>query len=123
MKIYIGHSNELNFEKELYQPVRNSNLNRDHEIILPHEIYDNAVDFVTRDIIKKSDLMIAEVSYPSTELGIEIGWADTSKCPIICIYKKNHKISESLKVVTNHFVEYVDVRDLIDKISTIISTR
>ena len=87
MKIYIGHAKKLDFKKELYQPIRESQLNALHEIILPHEIHEEASDFVTRDIIKTCDVVIAEVSFPATGLGIELGWADSASVSIICIYK------------------------------------
>jgi len=120
MKIYIGHANVLDFKKELYQPIRDSQLNTTHEIILPHEVYENASDFVTRDIIKTCDVMIAEVSFPATGLGIELGWADCAVVPIICIYKKGQKISRSLKVVSDNFIEYTDTDDMISKIGDAI---
>lgn len=118
MKIYIGHSKELDYKKELYQPIRESNLNSEHEIILPHEIFEEASDFVTKNIIKECDVMIAEVTFPSTVLGIELGRADSFECPIICIYRKDVKISSSLKVVCNNFIEYTDKKDLIEKVDS-----
>lgn len=114
MKIYIGHSTELNFKEELYLPIRESQLNSEYEIILPHE----ASDFVTKDTIKTCDVMVADVSFPSTGLGIELGWANSFGCPIICIYRKGSKISGSLKVVCNDFIEYTDKGDLIKKLSS-----
>lgn len=116
MKIYIGHSREFNYKEELYKPIRNSRLNDEHEIIFPHEVHEEAKDFVTRDIIKTCDVMVAEVSFPATGLGIELGWANSSKCPIICIYKKGSKISGSLKVICDKFIEYTDKKDLVDKL-------
>ena len=121
MKIYIGHSKELNFKEELYLPIRESQLNSKHEIILPHEFYQEASDFVTKDIIKTCDVMIAEVSFPSTGLGIELGRAESFGCPIICIYRKGSKISGSLKVVCKNFVEYKDKNDLIEKLASTLS--
>lgn len=120
MKIYIGHASKLDFKKELYQPIRESQLNLEHEIILPHEIYSEANDFVTRDIIKACDIMIAEVSFPATGLGIELGWADSVGVPIICIYREGQKVAGSLKVITDNFIEYTDVDDMINKIGDAI---
>lgn len=119
MKIYIGHSREFDFEEELYKPIRESQLNSEHEIILPHE---EGKSFVTRDIIKTSEVMIAEVSYPSTGLGIELGWANSLDCPIICIYQKNKTISGSLKAVCDNFIEYTDKNDMIEKIGKTLLT-
>jgi nucleoside 2-deoxyribosyltransferase len=121
MKIYIGHTKSLDYKNELYEPLRFSILNKEHEIILPHETHQNATDFVTRDIIKSCDLMIAEVSFSATGLGIEIGWADAFKCPIICIYRQGQKTSGSLKVVTDKFIEYTDRNDMIEKLILVIN--
>jgi nucleoside 2-deoxyribosyltransferase len=117
MKIYVGHSKELNFKDELYLPLRESQLNSVHEIILPHEIYQEAGDFTTKNIIKTCDVMIAEVSFPTTGMGIELGWANSFGIPIICIYRKGSKISGSLKVVCKNFVEYTVESDMIAKIN------
>jgi hypothetical protein len=122
MKIYIGHSKELNFKDDLYLPIRESQLNSEHEIILPHKIYQEASDFVTKDIIKTCDVMVAEVSFPATGLGIELGWANAFERPIICIYRKGSKISGSLKVVCKNFIEYTDKEDLIKKLGSALST-
>jgi len=70
MKIYFGHSKNFDFKKELYELIRKSELNKQHKIIFPHE----TEEFVnSKNIIKDCDLMIAEVTYPATSLGIELG--------------------------------------------------
>ncbi len=112
----------MNFKDDLYLPIRKSQLNSEYEIILPHEIYQEANDFVTKDIIKTCDLMVAEVSFPATGLGIELGWANAFECPIICIHRKGSKISDSLKVVCENFIEYTDKDDLIEKLGGALST-
>jgi len=117
MKIYIGHSREFDFKNELYKPIRESNLNSEHEIIFPHE---DEKEFITKDVIESCDLMIAEVSYPSIGLGIELGWANSFGRRIICINRKGAKASESLKAVCEKFVEYTDKDDLVSKIDSVL---
>lgn len=68
-------------------------------------------------MIRDTDVIIAEVSFPSTGLGIEIGWADTFKKPIICISKQDAKASSSLRAVSQVFIEYSTPEELIAKIS------
>ncbi|MBU1119493.1 hypothetical protein KKH43_06450 [Patescibacteria group bacterium] len=120
MKIYIGHSGEYDFKKELYEPIRLSVLNKKHGIVLPHE--QSLEQFESKNFLEKEcDVMIAEVSYPSTGLGIELGWADLFKCPIICIYQSGSKISNSLQVVCEKFVEYTDKDDMIKKLDSALS--
>jgi len=115
MKIYIAHSRNFDFQKELYNPIKNSPIGKEHTFIFPHE--ESGESFGSKELFKKGcDLIIAEVSHPSTSLGIELGWADMLNAPIICIYRKDSKISGSLKAVTKTFLEYSDTDDLINKI-------
>lgn len=113
MKIYVGHSNDWNYENELYNPILKSELNKKHDIILPHL---NNRSFDTKKVIEEADLFIAEVSRPSLGLGIEIGRAEQIGKKILCIYKKGEKVSSSLKYVDASLIEYNDEKDMIDKI-------
>jgi hypothetical protein len=118
MKIYVGHFRNFDYEKELYQPLRKSKLNNLAEIILPHE---NGREFYdSKAGLKDMDYMIAEVSYPSTGLGIEIGWADFYGIPIIAVYKHGAQPSGSVKRIAAHLVEYLSVNELIEQIQKII---
>ena len=65
------------------------------------------------------DIIIAEVSYPSTGQGIELGWADVFKIPIICIYKEGYKYSGSINKLTEKFIVYKNSQDLIKKLERI----
>lgn len=112
MKIYVGHSSEINFGEELYEPLRNSDLAEKHELVFPHEDSDELFD--SRDFLENEcDLFIAEVSQPSTGLGIELGWADQFGVPIICLYRESSSPSSSLKAVTDDFREYSDSGELV----------
>ncbi len=120
MKIYVSHSSSYDYQNELYQPLRTSELNRLHEIILPHE---NSIDqFNSKDYMKECSLILAEVSYPSTGQGIELGGANLYEAPIMCLYKKGTTPSASLKVVSDTFIEYENSEDMIHKLSEYLST-
>ena len=116
MKIFIAHSSSFDFKKELYKPLRESDLNTKHEIILPQE----EKETITKDIIKDVDILIAEVSYPSTGQGIELGWADIFNIPIVCIFKEGSKISQSLNHITNNMISYKDNKDMIAKLDKVL---
>lgn len=117
MKIYISHSSGYDFNSNLYNPLKNSSLSTDNEIFFPHD--DTVIN--TKKMIGSLDLVIAEVSYPTTGQGIELGWADMFNVPILCIYKKGSKISSSLKFITNNFLEYTDNFDMINKLVTYLT--
>lgn len=118
MKIYIGHSKDINYVEELYKPIREFELNNNHTFILPHEV--SASSNNSRAFYSEFDLFIAEVSMPATGLGIELGWAYDSNIPIVCISKKGKKISSALRAVTNNFFEYETSEELKDLLKIII---
>ena len=118
-KIYFCHSSAFDYQKDLYDPIRNSNLSTEYEVILPHE--DTHATLKTKDIIKGCDMVVAEVSYPATGMGIELGWADSYGVPIVCVYKNNAKLSSSLKFITDCFIEYSDAPGMITKVESYLS--
>lgn len=119
MRIYVAHSRDFDFKKELYEPIRQSSLNDKHTFVLPHETSDKP--FNSKDYLKnEADLLIAEVSKPSIGLGIELGWADIYGVPVVCIYRKGSKISGSLRVVSNNFIEYSNSEELVSGIERVL---
>ncbi len=60
--------------------------------------------------------MIAEVPFKNMGLGIEFGWADMMKVPIICAHRKGTKVPSSLKVISTRFVEYSNAKELVEGI-------
>ena len=118
MNIYVCHATSFDFRNELYTPLRNSSLNDEHTFILPHE--ENDEQFSSKQLFqsKKCDLVLAEVSFPSTGAGIELGWADVFDIPLLCIYQKGTKYSGALNLLTNTFIAYEDQDDLVKKLST-----
>lgn len=118
MNIYIAHSQNFDFKVELYDSIKKSSLFKENVFVFPHEKEGEFLN--SKEIIKNScELVIAEVSYPSTGLGVELGWANAYNVPIICLYKEGCKISQSLKVLTNDFLEYSNKEDLIKKINNL----
>ncbi len=119
MKIYIAHSSGFNYEEELYAPIRKSELSKEHKIIFPHE--KSAAQFNSKEFLKKeANLVIAEISYPSTGMGIELGWADYLNLPVICVYKKNSNYSKATIVIAKEMIEYLNSSELIKKLTNSI---
>ncbi len=116
MLIYLGHSTAFNYEDTLYLPLKNSALWAQHSFILPHE---NQADLTpTKKLIQTIDLMVAEVSYPSTGLGIELGWANNANRDILCVSHQDARPSLSLKYISQYFLTYSDPKDLIHQLTT-----
>ncbi len=98
MRIHVIHSSGFDYENELYKPLRK--LRQRHEVFLPHEGEPRS----TRELIKRIDP--AEVSFPSTGMGVELGWASCYGKRILAIYRKGTKPSSSIKFLTDWMVEY-----------------
>ncbi|NTU73104.1 hypothetical protein HGB07_02935 [Candidatus Roizmanbacteria bacterium] len=120
MKIYISHSTHADYENNLYQVLRNSELNNKYEIFLPHE--QSVAPVSSKDYIKQCDLVVAEVSYPATGQGIELGWANVFETPIVCVFKKGAKTARSLQIVSTDFIEYESGADLVQKLAAYLSS-
>jgi hypothetical protein len=111
MDIYVGHPSRIDFEGELYTPLRESSFNEDHNLVFPHEesgLFDSKA--FLRD---EADVFLAEVSKPSTGLGIELGWADLFDVPVIGLFRRGSEPSFSLKPVTRRLIEYSDEDELV----------
>jgi hypothetical protein len=115
MQIYICHSREFDYQHGLYQPLKNSALYKEHIFIFPHDTKKQTHS--SKKIISMCDLVIAEVSYPSTGLGIELGWAELMGKKIVCIHHESTNPSSSLKSITSDFIVYADRKTMIDAIS------
>ncbi|KKQ51787.1 hypothetical protein A2865_03275 [Candidatus Woesebacteria bacterium RIFCSPHIGHO2_01_FULL_39_17] len=114
MKIFVSHSSSYDYVNKLYKPLQKSQINKDHKIFLLHE---DRKDVLTKDIIKKSDVIVAEVSFPSTGQGIELGWANLYNIPIICCYQYASKPSGSLKYLAKDFIIYKNKDQMIEKLA------
>ena len=110
MRIYLAHSSNYDYINNIYKPILN-----DEElskiITLPHMEKDN---MHYRNYYEDFDLVIAEVSNPSTGMGIELGFFYDDKVPIYCIYKG--KYSKSIEAVTNKIYEYNSIVYIIKRI-------
>lgn len=118
LKIYVAHANSFDFRTELYAPLRNSNLNREHYLTLPHETSGELFD--SKGFFKTCDLVIAEASYTATGLGIELGWAEILGIPVIVLHKEGTKASNSIRAVTKHIRTYQDETEMVSLIEEFI---
>lgn len=118
MKIYIGHSTDLEYREKLYEPLKNSSLASEHELVFPH---DSERFFHSRKFLEEEcDLFVAEVSKSSTGLGIELGWADIFEVPILCLCQTGSNPSSALKAVTEDVERYGDENELVDILKTVL---
>lgn len=114
LQIYLAHSRTVDYINDLYSPIKNSQKLREYTFYLPHD--NNRENYNDYNFYKQFNLILAEVSEPSTGLGIELGWANMLQIPIVCIYKKGTKITASLSAVTNEYIEYSSSEELVNKL-------
>lgn len=119
MNIYIAHSREFDYQKDLYQPIRSDSELPQADIILPHEPGHDPNH--GREFYTNLDLVIAEVSYPATGLGIELGWASDDQVPIYCLYRQDCRPSGSLHAVTDKFYSYATESEMLQIMQQIIN--
>jgi len=117
MKIYVAHSSAHDFKKELYEPLQKSPAFGAHVFVFPHsgELVDS------KEILSTCDLVIAEVSHPSTGLGIELGWANDLGKKVVCIHKVGTTPSSSLRFICSRFLSYSSDAELIDRVQSAIA--
>ena len=113
MKLYLSHSSGYDYTNELYAPIKRS-LTAEHTIVFPHDNRKEGVN--SKNIIPQCDIVLAEVSYPSTGQGIEIGWADSNNIPIICFYRSDKAASTALHFIDCRIVTYGNKSDMIKKL-------
>ena len=114
MNIYVAHSKKIDYEKKLYNPMKNSDICKNNNVFFPHD--EKGKNVKTKEIIKQADLVIAEISENAVGLGIELGWADCFNTKILCIYKKESNYSSSINFITDNIIEYENQDDMINKI-------
>lgn len=121
MKIIVTHASSFDYEKEFYEPLRNAVEGTSHELIFPHIWH--AQNKSTKEFLNGADLVIGEVSYPSTGQGIEFGWADMLNVPILFLRKQGAKSSSTLKYLKGDFLEYTNPEDLVQKVRSYFASK
>ena len=123
MKIFISHSTNGNFEEELYIPLQNSELNDKHELVFPHAAegeprqgLESGNELEIKDVIRDCDLVLAEVSDPTFEQGLELGWASGAYVTTICFYKEGTEPSPLLPKVSENINAYGSLEDMVKKV-------
>ena len=92
-----------------------------HELAFPHVWHEQ--DKSTKEFLKNADLVIAEVSHPSTGQGIELGWADMLNVPMLFLRKQGSRSSNSLRYLKGNYIDYTTSEDLIQKVQAYLSVR
>lgn len=118
MKIYFAHATGVDYENDFYAPLRTDEFLKQYELILPHEGLKHKNN--SREFYDEIDVMIAEVSSPSTGMGIELGWAYDAGVPIYAFCREGAKMSGAVYAVTNNVIKYMDSDDFVRKVKGVV---
>lgn len=119
MKIYVSHSSAFDFQKELYAPLAQAETLKQHTFFFPHD--EKNLPMKQSSNVRNFDIVLAEISFPSTGQGIELGWAQSGGKPIICMHKAGTTVSLALHITANEIFEYTDDADMLIKIGQRLS--
>ncbi len=87
-------------------------------ISFPHDTEEEVQ--LTKEDIGKADLILVEVSIPSTGSGIELGWANASGKKIIAFHQGGSEPSPAIKFVTEQIHVYVTEEHIKDVLATLL---
>lgn len=113
-RIYLAHSRDkqFDFQHDYYEPIQSAF--SEHEIHVPHS--PNAIYVDSETLLPQCSLMIAEVSYPSTGLGMELIWAKHANIPVLCIHKTATPPSSSVTNKFSNVASYENTENMVIKI-------
>ncbi len=77
----------------------------------------------SKDMIKKADVLIAEISVKSIAIGIEIGWADSFGKEIFYLVKKDIEPSTVIRIVKGKIISYKNLNDLKRKLKEVLKKK
>ena len=84
------------------------------ENLSQEQIYKRDIDW-----LNESDIMVADISIPSLGVGYEIGYAESLKKKIICLYENNSSASLSAMVGGNNNINTYRYNDIEEVLKTI----
>lgn len=116
-RVYVAHAvNHPNFKETLYNPLKTI---EGVEFVFPHENEGEMKS--SKEMIKKCDFFVADVSFQKFGTGMEIGYASAFDVPIIFIYKRGSNLSRSLNLVSDNFIEYDNIEDVLEKLKILFN--
>ena len=118
LKPYIPHIHTIKEVNQSIEDIHNPNLS----LKLREAVFRKNLE-----IIKKSKLIVAEVSNPSTGTGVEIGLALFFKKPIVCLAKKGVDISSMVLGPVNSglidLIRYENLEDGLEELKVLIKNK
>ena len=123
MRIYLTHATHgYDFSRYLYSPIKASTLAKAHTIIYPHERDYGNEPQNNKSEIHRASLVIAEVSHAAIGTGIELGWAEEARIPVLALYEHGGDYSRSILLITHDIHSYSGGDEMVQKIQAFIAS-
>jgi hypothetical protein len=120
LRVRVGHATGYDYEAQLYAVLRGLKLPTDATVSLPHA--GGATGDCTKSFFAAGcDLFIAEVSAPSTGLGMELAYADMHGVPVVCVHRSDCRPSSSVKMVSQTILGYESPEELARHVEALVT--
>lgn len=126
-KFFISYSYQYKKEFELLDKKLRDFLKKEFSIKATSFVYDYHKKATNKQMmsqalkeIKRSDLLIAELSYKSIGIGLEVGYAKALGKNVIYIHKKGTELSTTMDGIADFRIEYKNIEGLLKKLKTVL---
>lgn len=116
LKIYIMHSEKIDYKNILYKPLLESDIGAYNLLILP--MSKRFESSYIKDLLNDSDIVICDLTSCNFFLKTEIKYANKLNKKIYYYINMNDKNKKKYK----DYVEYSDSEDFINKVSNLINS-
>jgi len=116
LKIYIMHSEKIDYKSILYKPLLESNIGTDNILILP--MSKRFESTYIKDLLKDSDIVICDLTNSNFFLKTEIKYANKLNKKVYYYINMNDKNKKKYK----DYIEYSDSEDFINKVNYLINS-
>jgi len=96
IKVYIIHSDKVNYKEEIYKPLLEKGLMNDFFLILP--LSEKYKSTYIKDLMKDSDIIICDLTKSNFFLNLELKTANKLNKPIYYFIKNDDKNIKKYKI-------------------------
>lgn len=115
LKVYIMHSDKIDYVNEIYRPLLKMGLMKEYYLILP--LSDRYKDTYVKDLYKDSDIIICDLSKSNLFLNIELNTAKKLNKKIYYFINCNDKnIKKYKNIELNKYADKEELCLLIKKV-------
>ena len=116
LKIYIMHSEKIDYVSNLYKPLLEGNIGKENLLILP--MSKRFESTYVKDLLNDSDIVICDLTNSNFFLKTEIKYANKLDKKVYYFINTDDKNKKKYK----DYIEYSDINDFINKVNTLLNS-